>query len=398
MMDTTTPSLTQATQTLTEARKRVRSTIDSRAESHVHGLFEKADIGWEGSRPEDLTVHDKAFYTRLLRDGALGLGESYMDGQWDCEALDQLAAKLVWSGLASEYRTTLTSAIHWVRSRVVNLQNPLRAFEIGERHYDIGNDLYTAMLDQRLAYTCGYWANADDLDAAQEAKLDLVCRKVGLRPGMRVLDLGCGFGCFSRYAAEKYGVEAVGFTVSKAQVELGMEMCKGLPVELRLDDYRNASGTYDAVVSIGLMEHVGYKNYRTYMELVDRCLADGGVALVHTIGSNHSEKDLSPWFDKYIFPNAMLPSLAQLAAATEGLFNIEDVHNIGPHYDPTLMAWNEKFERAWPELRDAYDERFRRMWRFYLLTSAGGFRSRYMQLWQMVLTKTGARQPDCRLS
>jgi len=390
--------MNMATQGLSAARKRVRSTIDSHAESYVVGLLERADIRVDGSRPEDMLVHDKGIYTRILRDGALGLGEGYMDGLWDCEAVDQLTAKLVWSGLASDYRTTLSSAYHLVRSRVVNLQAPLRAFEIGQRHYDIGNDLYQAMLDRRMAYTCGYFENTDDLDEAQEAKLDLVCRKVGLKPGMRVLDLGCGFGCFSRYAAEKYGVEAVGYTVSKAQVELGMEMCKGLPVELKLEDYRNATGTYDAVVSIGLMEHVGYKNYRSYMELAERCLADGGVALVHTIGSNTSEKDLSPWYDKYIFPNAMLPSLAQLAEATEGLLNIEDVHNIGPHYDPTLMAWNRKFEKAWPDLEAKYGERFRRMWRYYLLTSAGGFRSRYMHLWQLVLTKSGAAQPRCRLS
>jgi cyclopropane-fatty-acyl-phospholipid synthase len=249
-----------------------------------------------------------------------------------------------------------------------------------------------------MAYTCAYFEGTTDLDQAQEAKLDLVCRKVGLRPGMKVLDLGCGFGCFSRYAAEKYGVEAVGFTVSKAQVELGTELCKGLPVELRLDDYRNATGTYDAVVSIGLMEHVGYKNYRTYMELVDRCLAPGGVALIHTIGSNDSEKFISPWFDKYIFPNALLPSLAQLAQASEGLLHVEDVHNLGPHYDPTLMAWNQRFERAWPELREKYGERFYRMWRFYLLTSAGSFRSRYTQLYQLVLTRRGAAQPRCRCS
>jgi cyclopropane-fatty-acyl-phospholipid synthase len=384
--------------TLTGARQRVMGTIDARAETFVRGLFDPADIRVDGARPEDLLVHDRHAYTRILRDGMLGFGESYMDGQWDCPALDQLTAKLVHAGLAGEYRTTATAAVHALRSRVFNLQNQLRVFEVGERHYDIGNDLYRAMLDRRMAYTCAYFEGTTDLDQAQEAKLDLVCRKVGLRPGMKVLDLGCGFGCFSRYAAEKYGVEAVGFTVSKAQVELGTELCKGLPVELRLDDYRNATGTYDAVVSIGLMEHVGYKNYRTYMELVDRCLAPGGVALIHTIGSNDSEKYISPWFDKYIFPNALLPSLAQLAQASEGLLNIEDVHNLGPHYDPTLMAWNERFERAWPELREKYGERFYRMWRFYLLTSAGSFRSRYTQLYQLVLTRRGAAQPRCRCS
>ena len=272
------------------------------------------------------------------------------------------------------------------------------AFEVGERHYDLGNDLYQAMLDKRMNYTCGYWKDAATLDEAQEAKLDLVCRKIGLQPGMRVLELGCGWGSFAKYAAEKYGAEVLGVTVSKEQVALGMEQCQGLPVELRLQDYREVEGTYDAVISIGVMEHVGYKNYRTYMQVVDRCLKEDGIAFVHTIGGNRSATSSDPWTNKYIFPNGMLPSIAQLGAAMEGLFVMEDWHNFGPHYDRTLMAWHANFEAAWPELKANYDERFYRMWRYYLLSCAGGFRSRNNQLWQIVMTRTGTPQPDCRVS
>jgi cyclopropane-fatty-acyl-phospholipid synthase len=285
-----------------------------------------------------------------------------------------------------------------LKAKLFNLQKPGRAYQVGEEHYDIGNDLYTAMLDKRMLYTCGYWAAADNLDAAQEAKLDLVCRKINLEPGMTVLDLGCGYGSFAKYAAERYGARVTGVTVSKDQVELGAVLCRGLPVELRLEDYRQVTGEYDRVISIGILEHIGYKNYRTYMQKVDECLKADGIAFVHTIGNNVSSITSNPWITKYIFPNGMLPSIAQIARAMEGLFVMEDWHNFGQHYDKTLMAWHANFEAAWPELKDKYDERFYRMFRFYLLSCAGAFRARNIQLWQIVLTKPGRDCPDCRIS
>jgi cyclopropane-fatty-acyl-phospholipid synthase len=367
------------------------------AEPILRDWFASAGIQIDGTRPFDLRVHDGSFYARVLRDGALGLGESYMDGHWDCEALDVLVAKMLDARL-NERVPDLRTLAFMAAARLVNLQTRARAFEVADRHYDLGNDLYEAMLDRRLAYTCGYWKGARDLDEAQEAKLDLVCRKIGLRQGMRVLDLGCGWGCFARFAAERYGARVTGYTISSQQVALGRKLCAGLPVEIVLDDYRNAQGSFDAVLSIGILEHVGCKNYSTYMQVVDRCLAPGGVALVHTIGANRAGRILNLWFHKYIFPNAVLPSLAQITAAMEGRFVPEDVHNIGPDYDPTLMAWHANFERAWPSLRARYGERFRRMWRFYLLSCAGAFRARYVQLYQIVATRQGTPQPACRLT
>jgi cyclopropane-fatty-acyl-phospholipid synthase len=254
------------------------------------------------------------------------------------------------------------------------------------------------MLDKRLNYTCAYWKDAHNLDEAQEAKLELVCKKICIQPGMRILELGCGWGSFAKYAAEKYNASILGVTVSREQVALGMQLCKDLPVELRLQDYREVSGTYDVVISIGVMEHVGYKNYTDYMNVVDRCLKPDGIAFVHTIGSNISLTTGEPWSDKYIFPNGMLPSIAQLSKVMEGRFVMEDWHNFGPHYDRTLMAWHANFENAWPELKKNYDDRFYRMWRFYLLSSAGAFRSRNNQLWQIVFTRQGTPQPDCRMA
>ena len=368
----------------------------SKSETFVRELLDLAGIEANGGRPWDIQVHEPRLYDRVLRDSTLGLGEAYMDGWWDCDALDQFIDRALRADLEVKIRRNWRLLLYVLRSRLLNLQAPALAYEVGERHYDLGNDLYRAMLDRRLNYTCGYWRDAATLDEAQEAKLELVCKKIGLQPGMRVLELGCGWGSFAKYAAEKHGAEVLGVTVSKEQVALGMELCRGLPVELRLQDYRQVEGVYDAVISIGVMEHVGYKNYRTYMQVVDRCLKEGGIAFVHTIGGNRSVTASEPWTNKYIFPNGMTPSIAQLGKAMEGLFVMEDWHNIGPHYDRTLMAWHANFEAAWPELKDRYGERFYRMWRYYLLICAGGFRSRRPQLWQIVMTRPGTPQPACR--
>ncbi len=370
----------------------------NKSETLIRELLQIAEIEVNGKNPWDIQVNNAQFYDRVIRDPHLGAGESYMDGWWDCEAIDQFITRVLKANIPAKLKGNWKVFLHYFLARLTNLQSSSRAFQIGERHYDLGNDLYQAMLDKRMNYTCAYWKNASNLDEAQEAKLDLICKKIGIFSGMRILELGCGWGSFAKYAAEKYGANVVGVTVSKEQVALGNELCKGLPVELRLQDYREVKGKYDAVISIGIMEHVGYKNYRTYMEVVDRCLKPDGIAFIHTIGGNISSTIGDTWTTRYIFPNGMLPSMAQLSAAMEGLFVMEDWHNIGPHYDPTLMAWYANFERAWDRLKSKYDERFRRMWRYYLLSSAGGFRARGQQLWQMVLTRPGTPQPNCRFS
>jgi cyclopropane-fatty-acyl-phospholipid synthase len=281
---------------------------------------------------------------------------------------------------------------HLAKARLFNMQ-VTRAFEVGERHYDVGNDLYRAMLGPRMIYTCAYFRDTDSLDAAQDAKLDLVCRKIGLRPGMKVLDLGCGWAGFASFAAERYGANVVGYTVSKEQVAWAKEHYSHLPIEIRLDDYRNATGSYDAVVSIGLLEHVGPKNHRGYMEIAARCLAPGGVIFMHTIGGANGKSHIDPWFDKYIFPNAVVPTLGQLVTSMEEVLVPEDVQNIGPHYDRTLMAWWQNFDAAWPTLKARYGDRFYRMWRYYLLVSAAYFRAREHNLYQIVATPKGASPP-----
>ena len=280
----------------------------------------------------------------------------------------------------------------WItmKATLLNRQSRSRAFEVGEKHYDLGNDLFELMLDKRMTYSCAYWKNAANLDEAQEAKLDLVCRKIGLKPGDRVLDIGCGWGSFAGFAAEHYGAHVVGITVSKEQAELVQEKYRSWPIEIRFQDYRNLGNEkFDHIVSIGQMEHVGYKNYREYMQIVHRCLKDEGLFLLHTIGNSVSMTKGEPWMDKYIFPNGMIPSTSQLSKASEGLFVMEDWHNFSADYDKTLMAWYENFSQNWPKIKEKYGERFYRMWRFYLLSCAGAFRARQLQLWQIVYSKNG---------
>jgi cyclopropane-fatty-acyl-phospholipid synthase len=373
-------------------------TRTSEAESIVRELFELADIQVGGGRPGDLVVHNPKFYERLLRDASVGFGESYMEDWWETDALDVTIDKVMRADLKAKVTGSWRMRALTVKAVLLNLQAKARAGASIEAHYDIGNDLYTRMLDERMVYTCAYWKGADTLSHAQEHKLDLVCRKVGLQPGMRVLDLGCGWGGFASWAAEKYGCTVTGVTLSKDQVSLGNQLWKHLPVELQLRDYRDVTGKFDRIVSIGMMEHVGPKNHRDMMQVIDRCLVDDGVALVHTIANNRSLRHGTPFIEKYIFPNAVAPSLSQIGRAIEGIFVPEDLHNIGPDYDPTLMAWWHNFDRTYNEIAHRYDRKFYQMWKFYLLAAAGASRSRDGQLYQVVLTKIGRAQPDCRKS
>lgn len=360
----------------------------------VVDLLAQADVRLNGDRPWDIQVRDDRLYSRVLTRGSLGFGEAYMDGDWDARDLSGLMTRLIAARLDEKPlgRARFFLAMHYLRARFFNLQSSKRAFQVGERHYDIGNDLYAAMLDRNWCYSCGYWADAEDLDAAQEAKLDLICRKLQLEPGMKVLDVGCGWGSLSAYMARHYGVQVRGITISKEQAVLARERCADLPVEIELIDYRDVSGQYDRVVSVGMFEHVGHKNYATYFSAMAHCLKPDGLFLLHTIGTDSEGVGVDPWIDRYIFPNGELPNLSRLTDAVKQVFHVEDLHNFGTDYDRTLMAWWQKFQQAWPELSEHYDERFYRMWRYYLLSCAGFFRAKRGQLWQVVLSPLESRQ------
>lgn len=359
-------------------------------------MFSRAGIAIDGPNPWDIHVTDERFYTRLLRDQSLGLGEAYMEGLWRCRQLGEFIYRILKANLDQEIKSGIKFLLPYARALIFNPQSRRRARQVAERHYDLGNDLFMSFLDPYNQYSCAYFQGTEDLAQAQQMKLDLICRKLDLRPQDRVLDIGCGWGGLAKYAAEHYGCAVTGLTVSREQARYAAEYCRGLPVEIREEDYREVRGRFDKIVSVGMFEHVGRKNYRTFMQVVDRCLADKGVFLLHTIGGNKSEINCEPWLHKYIFPNGMLPSIAQIGKAAEDIFVMEDWHNFGPHYDKTLMAWHENFQKNWGTLTGKYDERFKRMWEYYLLSCAGAFRARTIQLWQLVFTKRGTCQPDCR--
>ena len=349
----------------------------------VESILAAADIHINGEQPWDMQVHDKRFYDRVLAEGTLGVGEAYVDGWWDSPCLDQLMCHATQARLDDQLKPWLLIG-DVIGAKLKNLQTQARSLKVGPRHYDIGNDLFRAMLDKRMIYSCGYWAEADNLDDAQVHKLDLIARKLMFEPGMRVLDIGCGWGGAARYFAEHHHVEVVGITVSERQLSLGQETCAGLPIELRLQDYRELDEPFDRIYSIGMFEHVGPKNHRTYMDVVRRCLRDDGLFLLHTIGTDYTRSHLDPWISRYIFPVGCIPSASQITRAAEGVMTLEDWHSFGPDYARTLMSWYENFEAAWAELNQSYDERFHRAWRYYLLSSAGAFRSRSNELWQIV--------------
>jgi len=360
----------------------------------LRDLAGMAGVRFNGHAPWDIQVQDEEVYRRILYKGSLGFGEAYMDGLWDCRRLDDLFSRLLGSNIDEKLvgwaRLRLLGEV--LRQSLFNLQSSRRAFQVGKIHYDIGNDVFEAMLDSSMSYSCGYWHNADTLEQAQLNKLDMICRKLKLKPGETLLEIGCGWGGLARYAAEHFGVEVVGITVSKEQQQLAQVRCAGLPVTIELMDYRELKGKYDKVVSVGMFEHVGTKNYPVYFDTVLRLLKDDGLFLLHTIGIYKTSRTNDPWLDKYIFPNGKLPSAEEIAATLNDRFLIEDWHNFGQDYDRTLMAWWKNFDAAWPSLKAKYGRRFYRMWKYYLMCCAGLFRSRQGQLWQLVLSKRSRSQ------
>ncbi len=373
-------------------------------ERTVRELLELADVRIDGGRPWDVRVHDPAFYRRVLAAGSLGLGESYMDGQWDCDRLDELSARLNRHRLERHARRKLSRLLQVARARLLTRWSRDQVLRRVAPHYDLGNDLFEKMLDRdHMAYTCAYWRRgAKTLEEAQRDKLALVAEKIGLAEGMSVLDVGCGWGPFAVFAAREYGARVVGVTLSREQAELGNARAAGLPVEIRVADYRDVGGTFDRVVSIGCLEHVGHRRHRDFFRQVHDRLAEDGVALVHSIGTAESQYRVGGFIDRYVFPLVNLPSIAQIGRAIDGLLVLEDLHNIGPDYERTLLEWNRRFQAAWPELAPKYgrllDGRFKRMFEFYLLGCAGFARARSHHVWQMVLTKNAVPQPDCRVS
>lgn len=360
----------------------------------VRDLLGRADIAIGGGRDHDIAVHDDRFYKKFLKHGRLGLGEAYMDGWWDCPRVDEFTRHIYHSDLDGfSEKASLSDILTMLRARWSPDGNRTRSLDVAHVHYNVGNDLFAAMLDRRMMYSCPVWDNPNDtLDQAQERKLDLICRKLGLRPGLRVLDIGCGWGGFGQYAAETYGAEVVGISIAEEQIALARETCKAPGLTFHVMDYRDAGrlGRFDRIVSIGMFEHVGLAFYRTFYEVAASVLAGDGLFLLHT-NTLRDSRYSSPWLTKYIFPGGFVPSLSQVAKPMEGLFFVEHAENIGFHYYRTFLTWYENFVRGWDSVKHRYDERFFRMWSYYLLTVAAGYEARYVHVHQLVLAGKGRR-------
>ena len=248
-------------------------------------LLSRAGITINGPAPADIRVTNPDFFKRVLQEGSLGLGESYMDGWWECDRLDMFFSKVLRAGLENQLPRHFKDTLRIAAARLFNLQTKKRAWVVGKEHYDLGNDLFTRMLDPYMQYSCAYWKDADTLESAQQAKLKMIAEKLQLKPGMRVLDIGCGWGGLSQFMASEYGVSVVGVTISAEQQKMAQSRCAGLDVTILLQDYRDLNDKFDRIVSVGMFEHVGPKNYATYFDVVDRNLKPDGLFLLHSIGS-----------------------------------------------------------------------------------------------------------------
>jgi len=363
-------------------------------ERRVRESLEKLGLEVGGGAPHDPQVHDKRFFQRIVSQGSLGLGESYMDGWWSCAQLDEFFFRLLRADLGQKARRPWREALAALRAKILNMQSPRRASRVANVHYDLSAEFFQTFLDQRMVYSCAYWKAADSLEQAQEDKLDLICRKLRLSSHDRLLDIGCGWGSFLKYACERHRCESVGVTISGPQASYARRDCAGLSITILECDYREIGsrhqGRFSKIVSIGMFEHVGPKNYRSFMRVVDDMLTDDGVFVLQTIGDNYSCLRCEPWLDKYIFPNGVAPSVEQIGKAIEGLFVMEDWHNFGPDYYRTLMSWYRNFKDRYPSLN--FDppmgrDKFFRMWEYFFASFGSAFKARHLQLWQMILSK-----------
>lgn len=359
----------------------------------VESLFGRAGIELGGNRPWDVHVHDERFFERLLAQGSLGFGDSYVEGWWDCDRVDELICRVLERDLEDEVGTDWRIHVQLLKAKLTNLQRPSRAADVAS-HYDAGNAFFERVLGPTMVYSCAYWRRAEDLDAAQTAKLELIAQKLDLQPGDHVLELGCGWGSLAAHLARTRGCRVTAVTISEPQATYARERCKGLPVDVVCCDYRDAEvahrGPYHKLSCVGMLEHIGRKNYASFMQRCADLVVPGGLILLQTIGTAVTTDATDPWIERRIFPGSVLPSPVDLTTSTEGKLLLEDWHAFSADYDRTLMAWHANFtayDRSGELHRDAP---FKRTWSYYLQSFAGCFRThRTIQLWQLVLSRPG---------
>jgi cyclopropane-fatty-acyl-phospholipid synthase len=362
----------------------------------IKGLLLKAGITIGGNKPYDIHVHNEAFYDLVMTSGSLGLGESYIEKYWDCAQIDEFINRIIRADLSSEVGKDFKSLARIILAKVKNYQKASQSASDISEHYDIGDGWYESFLDNRMVYTCGYWKNATNLDEAQEAKLNLSCRKEKIEDGMHILDIGSGWGSYAKYVLENFkNVTVTGISNCKTHVQYATNTCKAYKnrVEFQLHDWGKIAGKYDAIASFGMFEHVGPKNYRRFMKKVYNSLSsDESLFLLHCISSNTATTSTDPYIQKRIFPGTVIPSVAGISKATDGLLKLEDWHLFGQDYDTTLMAWHNNFVKNFPELFKIgkFNERNFRKQVYYFCMCAGSFRANKNDLSQIVFSKNAA--------
>lgn len=361
----------------------------------ISNLLEKMDIQVGGNRAWDIQIHSPDFARRVMTMGGLGLGDSYIEGDWDANSVDSFINHILRARLDKEIKS-FGMSISSLKSRFHSLAKGQKPWKFQDVLRNLPNEFFEAILGTNMSFTSGYWAaGAKTLEEAQQARRDMTCKKLNLKQGMRLLDAGSGWGGFSAFAAEHYGVECVCISSFKGQHEWASQHYAHLPIEFVQNESLMLDGMFDCIVSIDRFEHLPQKNYRVYLEMGDRILEEDGLLLLQSTGKNERRLNGKHWFDTHILQNNSLPTIAQIAGATNGLFVMEDMHNFGSDYDKTLMAWYQNFEAAWPALQKQYkfDEKLYRTWKYYLLSSAGAYRANDLQQWQCIFSKQHARNP-----
>ncbi|MGB4076280.1 MAG: cyclopropane fatty acyl phospholipid synthase [Minisyncoccia bacterium] len=366
----------------------------------LQSLLDSQDIGvsLDGNNSWDPRIRNERFYERVLREGRLGAAESYMDGRWECSNLPELFYRLLSSGF--DQKLYELPALRFLESLrrfgmgLWNRQTKERSLAVGEVHYD-DRVFQTAALGDRMVASCAYYdRGASTLDEAQDHKMALICEKLYLEDGHRLLDIGCGWGTLMHYAESTRALRAIGLTISRDQQEYARKRYPEKNLEFLLEDYRDfkaSAGSFERVVSVGMLEHVGKKNYPTYFNRVRHFLAEDGLFLLHSIVGRQRENGTDPFIDKYIFPNGELPTMAEILESVEGTFVVEDLHNLGTNYEWTLRAWRENLQLRWSDIVAAHGMRTARMYEYYLAISEAAFRSRTLNVVQIVLSPRGKR-------
>ena len=355
----------------------------------------------------DVTLKDEKTARALCLTPVMALGEGYMDGAIEVEGdnVYDFLAMLIRNRENSGAMPSWAVGMHRFRNAakgVVQRNTPLSARRNVAHHYDISDDLYRLFLDEDMQYSCAYFARPDmTLEEAQQAKKDHIARKLRIEPGMRVLDIGCGWGGMALTLARDYGAHVTGVTLSSNQHATAQRRAAeaGLSdkTEFRLQDYRDVTETFDRVVSVGMLEHVGSPQFPVYFDKVSDVLDPDGIALIHTIGLTEPPSPTSPWIAKYIFPGGYVPALSDLAPSIEkaGLWTA-DLEVLRGHYGPTLHHWRDRFEAQVDRVREMYDERFVRMFRFYLAACEAAFEEQHQGVFQFQLSRKQYAVPTTR--